>query len=185
MRALPPFAAKSTLISPQETRTPSFAIRGPADEADWRRLWSGYCAFYETEVSGGGDRQRPGSGMLAPGVDRSSGASPNGMVEVAGFAISVLHRRLMDHPAHAATSRTSSSPPTCEDGASPARSSRIAEALPPTGWRGSIGIRATRTTRRGGFTIVSRSRRFRPLPHNDRLASRRGTAEEGLSAVCP
>jgi len=26
------------------------AATGPADEADWRRLWAGYCAFYEVSL---------------------------------------------------------------------------------------------------------------------------------------
>jgi hypothetical protein len=43
-------APKSTMISPQES--PSLIIRGPrpADERDWRRLWFGYCSFYDTAV---------------------------------------------------------------------------------------------------------------------------------------
>jgi GNAT superfamily N-acetyltransferase len=38
------------MISPQETRLPAIRDPRPADEADWRVLWSGYCEFYETEV---------------------------------------------------------------------------------------------------------------------------------------
>ena len=38
------------MISPQETRPPVIRDPRPADEADWRLLWSGYCRFYETEV---------------------------------------------------------------------------------------------------------------------------------------
>ena len=38
------------MISAQETRAPVIRDPAPADEADWRRLWSGYCTFYETAV---------------------------------------------------------------------------------------------------------------------------------------
>ena len=86
-----PFAAsKSTMISPQETRhLTTFATPPPADEADWRLLWSGYCKFYETEV--------PEAVTAATWVRMIAVGSPLfGRIaewdgQVAGFAISVLH----------------------------------------------------------------------------------------------
>jgi GNAT superfamily N-acetyltransferase len=61
----------------------------PADEAAWRRLWSGYVAFYEAEVSDevtAATWQRlftPGSNMFGRLVEWQGA--------VAGFTISVLH----------------------------------------------------------------------------------------------
>jgi GNAT superfamily N-acetyltransferase len=61
----------------------------PGDEAAWRRLWSGYIAFYEAEVSDevtAATWQRlfmPGSNMFGRLVEWQGA--------VAGFTISVLH----------------------------------------------------------------------------------------------
>ena len=61
----------------------------PEDEAAWRRLWSGYVAFYESEVSDevtAATWQRlltPGSGMFGR-IAEWRGA-------VAGFTVCVLH----------------------------------------------------------------------------------------------
>ena len=38
------------MISSQETHPSVTRDPAPADEEDWRLLWSGYCKFYETEV---------------------------------------------------------------------------------------------------------------------------------------
>lgn len=61
----------------------------PEDEAAWRRLWSGYVAFYESEVSEevtAGTWRRlltQGSNML--------GRIAEWQGEMAGFTVSVLH----------------------------------------------------------------------------------------------
>ena len=61
----------------------------PEDEAAWRRLWSGYVAFYESEVSDevtAATWQRlftPGSGMF--------GRIAEWQGTVAGFTVCVLH----------------------------------------------------------------------------------------------
>jgi GNAT superfamily N-acetyltransferase len=76
-------------ISSQETRPLVVRDPGPADEADWRRLWAAYCAFYKTDVAEAVTAATWGR-MLAP-------ASPLfGRVAewdslVVGFAVSVLH----------------------------------------------------------------------------------------------
>jgi GNAT superfamily N-acetyltransferase len=82
-------APESTMISPQETRLPVIRDPRPADEADWRLLWSGYCKFYETEVQ---------EAVTAATWERilSAGSPLFGRIaewdgQVAGFAVSVLH----------------------------------------------------------------------------------------------
>ena len=61
----------------------------PGDERAWRRLWSGYCAFYETEV--------PEAVTAATWARMSTPGAPLfGRIaswegRVAGFTISVLH----------------------------------------------------------------------------------------------
>ena len=70
---------------------PALVIRDPrpGDEAAWRLLWSGYIAFYESEVSEAvtaATWQRlfmPGSGLFGR-IAECDGA-------VAGFTISVVH----------------------------------------------------------------------------------------------
>ena len=76
------------------TGNPPPAIRDPrpADEADWRRLWAGYCTFYETnvaEVVTAATWER----MLAP-ASPLFGRIAERDGRVAGFAISVLHEGL-------------------------------------------------------------------------------------------
>lgn len=61
----------------------------PADESAWRRLWAGYCAFYETEVpeavtSGTWKRMLSPAAPLLGRIAEWDG-------EVQGFTISVLH----------------------------------------------------------------------------------------------
>ena len=61
----------------------------PVDEAAWRRLWSGYVAFYESEVSDevtAATWQR----LLTPGSNMF-GRIAEWRGEVAGFTVSVLH----------------------------------------------------------------------------------------------
>ncbi len=61
----------------------------PEDEAAWRRLWAGYCAFYETEVPEvvtAGTWER----MLSP-ASPLFGRIAEWDSEPAGFAICVLH----------------------------------------------------------------------------------------------
>jgi GNAT superfamily N-acetyltransferase len=61
----------------------------PEDEAAWRRLWAGYVAFYESEVSAEVTEATwrrlltPGSNML--------GRIAEWHGDVAGFTVSVLH----------------------------------------------------------------------------------------------
>jgi GNAT superfamily N-acetyltransferase len=77
------------MISPQETRNPPIRDPRPADEADWRLLWSGYCAFYETEVPEvvtAATWER----MLAP-TSPLFGRIAELDRQVVGFAISVVH----------------------------------------------------------------------------------------------
>jgi GNAT superfamily N-acetyltransferase len=80
---------KSTMISPQETGGLAIRDPRPADEADWRRLWSGYCAFYETEVPEAVTAATWGR-MLAPGSPLF-GRIAEWDGQVAGFTVSVLH----------------------------------------------------------------------------------------------
>jgi GNAT superfamily N-acetyltransferase len=77
------------MISPQETRP--FAIRDPraADEADWRGLWSGYCAFYETDVPEA-VTAHTWRRMLEP-ASPLFGRLAEWDGRVVGFAVSVLH----------------------------------------------------------------------------------------------
>jgi GNAT superfamily N-acetyltransferase len=67
-------------------------IRDPApdDEGAWRRLWAGYCAFYETEVP---EAVTAGTWarMLTPGSPLF-GRIAEWKGEVAGFTISILHQ---------------------------------------------------------------------------------------------
>lgn len=61
----------------------------PEDEAAWRRLWSGYVAFYESEVSDevtAATWQR----LLTPGSNMF-GRIAEWQDEVAGFTVCVLH----------------------------------------------------------------------------------------------
>ncbi len=66
-------------------------IRDPApdDESAWRRLWSGYCAFYETEVP---EAVTAGTWarMLTPG-SKLFGRIAEWEGQVAGFTIAVIH----------------------------------------------------------------------------------------------
>ena len=71
--------------------TVTFVIRDPRpeDEAAWRRLWAGYVAFYEAEVSDAvtsATWQR----LLAPGSN-IFGRVAEWQGAVAGFAVCVLH----------------------------------------------------------------------------------------------
>lgn len=77
------------MISPQETRP--LAIRDPAsaDEADWRRLWSGYCTFYETAVPET-VTAATWARMLAPGSPLF-GRIAEWDGQVVGFTVSILH----------------------------------------------------------------------------------------------
>ena len=77
------------MISPQETSEPTIRDPQPADEADWRVLWSGYCAFYQAEVP---------EAVTAATWERmlAAGSPLFGRIaawdgRVAGFAISVVH----------------------------------------------------------------------------------------------
>ncbi len=67
-------------------------IRDPAphDEGAWRRLWAGYCAFYETDVP---EAVTAGTWarLLTPGSPLF-GRIAEWEGEVAGFTISVLHQ---------------------------------------------------------------------------------------------
>jgi hypothetical protein len=77
------------MISPQETRKLTIRDPRPADEPDWRRLWSGYCAFYETAVPEAVTAATWGW-MLAAGSPLF-GRIADWDGQVAGLAISVLH----------------------------------------------------------------------------------------------
>ena len=132
---------KSTMISPQETRPPVIRDPRPADEADWRLLWSGYCKFYETEVPEA-VTAATWERMLAPGSPLF-GRIAEWDGQVAGFAISVLHEGSWTTRGPAAIWRTSASPPSCADRALPARSSRISSSSAANrAGRDFIGIRA-------------------------------------------
>jgi GNAT superfamily N-acetyltransferase len=79
----------STMISSQETRPLTIRDPRPADEPDWRRLWEGYCTFYETEVPEsvtGATWKR----MLAPSSPLF-GRIADWDGRIAGFTISILH----------------------------------------------------------------------------------------------
>jgi GNAT superfamily N-acetyltransferase len=69
----------------------SLVIRDPAqsDEANWRRLWAGYCAFYETDVPEA-VTAATWKRMLTPGSPLF-GRIAQLKREVAGFTISVIH----------------------------------------------------------------------------------------------
>ncbi|MEW6257154.1 MAG: GNAT family N-acetyltransferase [Pseudomonadota bacterium] len=61
----------------------------PEDEADWRGLWAGYCAFYETQVSAS-ITARTFARMIDPAAPLFGRvAELNG--GVVGFSISILH----------------------------------------------------------------------------------------------
>lgn len=66
-------------------------VRGiaPGDEAAWRSLWAGYCAFYETDVSPV-ITARTWSRMLDPAVPMI-GRVAQADGPVVGFSISILH----------------------------------------------------------------------------------------------
>ena len=77
------------MTSPQETHAPSIRDPRPADEADWRSLWSRYCTFYETavpEIVTAATWER----MLAPSSPLF-GRIAEWDGRIAGFTISVLH----------------------------------------------------------------------------------------------
>jgi len=69
----------------------SLVIRDPAqsDEADWRRLWAGYCSFYEANVPEAVTAATwkrmvtPGSPLFGRIAQIKEG--------VAGFTISIIH----------------------------------------------------------------------------------------------
>ena len=77
-------------MTASDDRTP-LIIRAPApgDEGAWRRLWSGYCAFYETKVS---EAVTAGTWarMLTPGSPLF-GRIAEWEGQVAGFIICVIH----------------------------------------------------------------------------------------------
>lgn len=61
----------------------------PEDAADWRGLWAGYCAFYETQVSAA-TTARTFARMIDPAAPLFGRvAELNGCV--VGFSISILH----------------------------------------------------------------------------------------------
>ncbi len=61
----------------------------PEDAADWRGLWAGYCAFYETQVSAS-VTARTFARMIDPAAPLFGRvAELNG--RVVGFSISILH----------------------------------------------------------------------------------------------
>ena len=69
----------------------SLVIRDPAqsDEADWRRLWAGYCSFYETNVPEA-VTAATWKRMVTPGSPLF-GRIAQMKEEVAGFTISIIH----------------------------------------------------------------------------------------------
>jgi hypothetical protein len=69
----------------------SLVIRDPAqsDEADWRRLWAGYCSFYETNVPEA-VTAATWKRMVTPG-SRLFGRIAQMKEEIAGFTISIIH----------------------------------------------------------------------------------------------
>jgi GNAT superfamily N-acetyltransferase len=77
------------MISPQETRPLPIRDPRPGDEPDWRRLWLGYCIFYETDVpeavtAATWERMlRPGSPLFGRIAEWDG--------RIAGFTISILH----------------------------------------------------------------------------------------------
>jgi len=77
------------MIYPQETREPTIRDPQPADESDWRLLWSGYCAFYKTDVPEAVTAATWGR-MLAP-ASPLFGRIAEWDGQVVGFAISVVH----------------------------------------------------------------------------------------------
>ena len=77
------------MISLQETRDLIIRDPRPTDETDWRRLWSGYCAFYETALPEAITAATWGR-MLAPGSPLFGRIAEQDS-QVAGFTISVLH----------------------------------------------------------------------------------------------
>ena len=62
----------------------------PADEADWRRLWAGYLAFYRVELTEEvtADVWRRVLDPAAPLFCRVAAAEPGGVI---GFAVCVMH----------------------------------------------------------------------------------------------
>lgn len=77
------------MISPREIGGVSIRPPRPEDEAAWRRLWAGYVAFYEAEVSEavtGGTWRR----LLTPGSDMF-GRIAEWQGAVVGFTVCVLH----------------------------------------------------------------------------------------------
>ncbi|WP_127090824.1 GNAT family N-acetyltransferase [Aquabacter cavernae] len=66
-------------------------VRGvvPEDEAAWRDLWAGYCAFYETQVSPT-VTARTFARMLDPAAPMIGRVAERGGRAV-GFSISILH----------------------------------------------------------------------------------------------
>ena len=72
------------MISPQETRPLAIRDPRPADEVDWRQLWSAYCVFYETDVPDTVTAATwPGSPLFGRIAEWDG--------RVVGFAVSVLH----------------------------------------------------------------------------------------------
>jgi GNAT superfamily N-acetyltransferase len=77
-------------VTASDDRAP-FVIRDPApdDENAWRLLWSGYCAFYETDVPEA-VTAATWARMLTPGSPLF-GRIAEWEGQVAGFTISVIH----------------------------------------------------------------------------------------------
>ena len=155
-----PFAAsESTMISLQETRPPVLRDPRPADEADWRRLWSGYCKFYETEVP-----------------EAVTAATWERMLRHLGAA-----RRFMDDPAHLLSggplrrhrlARTWHRPRADRGPASTLPRARLVATL--------LAYARVKPRRAAALRSICDRRRFRPLPHAPRLALTRGRRQDGI-----
>ena len=125
----------------------------PEDEAAWRRLWSGYVAFYESEVSEAvtaATWQRlftPGSNMFGR-IAEWQGA-------VAGFTVSVFTRARGRSRPPAIWRTFSSIPARRGHGLGRALIEDLSRLAATTAGRGSIGTRASRMKPRGGSTTNS------------------------------
>jgi GNAT superfamily N-acetyltransferase len=161
----PVVASKSTMISPQETGEPTIRDPQSADEADWRVLWSGYCAFYQTEVP---------EAVTAATWERmlAAGSPLFGRIaawdgQVAGFAISVVHEGSWAIRPYCYLEDLFVAPDFRGRGIARALIEDLLQLCSQRGWSRALLAYAELEQRSPApATIVSRQRRLRPLPHD-------------------